>query len=83
VAEAVRSGWADVGVCHRLAAEEAGLRFLPVRQEAYDLCYPAASEGDPRLVALVGFVRSARCRRLLGDLPGFAVGRTGELRTAI
>jgi molybdate-binding protein/DNA-binding XRE family transcriptional regulator len=83
VAEAVRSGWADVGVCHRLAAEEAGLRFLAVRQEAYDLCYAAAGEGDPRLVALVGFVRSARCRRLLGDLPGFAVNRTGELRTAV
>jgi molybdate-binding protein/transcriptional regulator with XRE-family HTH domain len=83
VAEAVRSGWADVGVCHRLAAEEAGLRFLPVRQEAYDLCYPAASDSDPRLVALVAFVRSAKCRRLLGDLPGFAVGRTGDLRTAV
>lgn len=83
VAEAVRSGWADIGVCHRLAAEEAGLRFLPVRQEAYDLCYPAAGESDPRVAALVKFVRSARCRRLLGDLPGFAVGRTGELRTAV
>ena len=47
MAEAVRCGWADVGVCHRLAAEEAGLPFLPVRQEGFDLCYPAATEGDP------------------------------------
>jgi molybdate-binding protein/DNA-binding XRE family transcriptional regulator len=34
VAEAVRSGWADAGVCLRLVVEEAGLEFLGVRQEA-------------------------------------------------
>ena len=38
MAEAVRCGWADVGVCHRLACEEAGLRFLGVRREPFDLC---------------------------------------------
>jgi molybdate-binding protein/DNA-binding XRE family transcriptional regulator len=82
VAEAVRCGWADVGVCHRLVAEEAGLPFLPVRQEGFDLCYPAAAEGDPRLDALIRLVRSAACRRLLGDLPGFDTSRAGEVRTA-
>ena len=32
VAEAVRSGWADAGVCLRLVSEEAGLDFLAIRQ---------------------------------------------------
>jgi molybdate-binding protein/transcriptional regulator with XRE-family HTH domain len=82
VAEAVRSGWADVGVCHRLVAEEAGLGFLPVRQEGFDLCFPAGAEGDPRLAALVRLVRSADCRRLLGDLPGIDTRRAGEVRAA-
>jgi molybdate-binding protein/DNA-binding XRE family transcriptional regulator len=82
VAEAVRCGWADVGVCHRLVAEEAGLPFLPVRQEGFDLCYSAAAEGDPRIDALVRLVRSAASRRLFGDLPGFDTRRAGEVRTA-
>ena len=47
VAEAVRCGWADAGVCLRLASEEAGLDFLRVREEAYDLCFPERWEGDP------------------------------------
>src|SRR5262249_55566731 len=33
VAEAIRNGWADAGVCLRLVSEEAGLQFFPVREE--------------------------------------------------
>jgi molybdate-binding protein len=83
VAEAVRSGWADVGVCLRLVGEEAGLDFLSVRTEDYDFCYPAALEGDPRVQALVDAVRSASFRDMLGDLPGYDASATGEVeRTA-
>jgi molybdate-binding protein/transcriptional regulator with XRE-family HTH domain len=81
VAEAVRAGWADVGVCHRLAAAEAGLGFLTVRSEAFDLCYPAASAGDPRVAALVRVVRSPEYRRLLGELPGFDTSAAGVVDT--
>ncbi len=80
VAEAVRCGWADIGVCHRLVSEEAGLRFFSVRQEHFDLCYPAASEGDPRLDALVQLVRSSPYRRLLGELPGYDSAQAGEIQ---
>jgi molybdate-binding protein/DNA-binding XRE family transcriptional regulator len=79
VADAIRCGWADVGVCHRLVCEEAGLRFLAVRQEHFDLCYPAA-EGDPRIRALVEVVRSGSYRGLLGDLPGYDTAGAGEVR---
>src|SRR5262249_38467857 len=71
VPEAVRAGWADVGICHRLAAEEAGLAFLAVRVEAFDLCYPAKAARDPRIAALVRGVRSPEYRRLLGERPVF------------
>jgi molybdate-binding protein/transcriptional regulator with XRE-family HTH domain len=81
VAEAVRSGWADVGVCHRLPSEEAGLRFLPVRIESYDLCFPADAAHDPRISALVRTVRSAAYRRLVADLPGMDPSDAGELET--
>lgn len=80
VVDAVRCGWADVGVCHRLVCAEAGLRFLGVRQEYFDLCYPAAAEGDPRIQALGRVVRSAPYRRPLGDLPGYDTTGAGEVR---
>lgn len=77
VAEAVRSGWADAGVCLRIAAEEAGLRFLPVRTEAYDLCFPHAVRDDMRVRALVRVLQSGPLRQVLGDVPGYRSTRTG------
>jgi molybdate-binding protein/transcriptional regulator with XRE-family HTH domain len=80
VAEAVRSGWADAGVCLRLVSEEAGLNFLSVRQEDYDLCFPESSAGDHRIQALLQALRSLSYRRALGELPGYDSRRTGELQ---
>lgn len=82
VAEAIRSGWADVGVCHRLVSDEAGLRFFPVREEDFDLCYQAQAEGDPRINALLRIVRSSSYRRLLGELPGYETAEAGQIRSA-
>lgn len=79
VAEAIRCGWADAGVCLRLAVEEAGLDFLPVREEAYDLCFPEALADDHRIKALLDAVRSAGYRRLLGELPGYDSAGAGEV----
>ncbi len=79
VAEAVRGGWADAGVCLRLVSEEAGLDFLGVREEAYDLCFPARCEDDPRIQALLEVVRSPSYRGALGELPGYDSAETGEL----
>ncbi|HKI19791.1 MAG TPA: substrate-binding domain-containing protein [Isosphaeraceae bacterium] len=79
VAEAVRSGWADAGVCLRLVSEEAGLNFLAVREETYDLCFPDRWEGDHRIQALLRVARSASYRRALGELPGYDSAETGEL----
>jgi molybdate-binding protein/transcriptional regulator with XRE-family HTH domain len=83
VAEAVRLGWADAGVCLRLVSEEAGLGFLGVRQEVYDLCYPAALKDDSRILALVAAVRSTSYRRLLGQLPGYDGVETGEIERVV
>ena len=81
VAEAIRTGWADAGVCLRLTSEEAGLDFLAVRREAYDVCFAADQADDPRLRALLRVVRSAPFRKLLGELPGYSSDRTGDART--
>ncbi len=79
VVDAVRSGFADAGVSLRLVTEEAGLQFIPVREEAYDLCIPEAFEEDPRLQALIEVVRSKSLRNLVGDLPGYDNKETGEM----
>lgn len=79
VVEAIRSGWAGAGVSIRLMAEEAGLDFIGVREEAYDLCILKSQEEDPRLRALVEVVRSLSLRKLLRELPGYDVGPTGDI----
>jgi molybdate-binding protein len=60
-------------------SEEAGLDFLTVRQEVYDLCFPDRWEGDHRIQALLQVVRSPSYRRALGELPGYDSAETGEL----
>jgi molybdate-binding protein len=81
VAEAVRHGWADAGVCLRLVSEEAGLEFLRVRQEVYDLCFAQRSAADPRIRALVEVIRSRAYRKAIGELPGYQSEDTGEIHT--
>ena len=82
VATALSNGWADAGVCVRLVSEEAGLRFLSVRIENYDLCFHKSTQADPRIQALVRVARSPEYRRLLSDLPGYSVADAGQLQPA-
>jgi len=79
VAEMVRSGWAQAGVCVQLSAEDAGLRFLPVRTESLDLCFASSMQRDPRVQALIRLLRSRSHRRLVDELPGYNARHTGEL----
>ncbi len=79
VVEAVRSGWADVGVCQRLAAEEQEIGFLPVCQEFYDVCIRSEDASEPRVAALIRVLRSPEYRTLLRELPGYVPQAIGEI----
>jgi len=83
VAQAVAGGWADAGVAVRLAAEEAGLDFLPVQQEDYDLCVPDGLGSDRAVLALGRALRSGVVRKLYRDLPGYDTRRMGEERVVV
>lgn len=84
VVEAIRSGWADVGVCVRLASEEGQLAFLPVGEENYDLCFRRDQAADPRIVALVNTIQSSEYRQLLAELPGYrAQPHLGEIEDVV
>jgi molybdate-binding protein/DNA-binding XRE family transcriptional regulator len=80
VAEAIRCGWADVGVCLRLVSEQASLRFIHVRNEAYDLCFAVSLQSDIRLMKLVEVLRSPALRRCFESVPGYEISRTIEAR---
>lgn len=80
VAEAVRAGWAQAGVCVRFSAAEAGLRFLPLRTETLDLCFPANFHHDPRMLALVRLLHTRSYRQLISDLPGYDARDTGDIQ---
>jgi putative molybdopterin biosynthesis protein len=80
VAATVASGWAEAGMCVRPAAADAGLAFLALQQEAYELCVAESLLDDPRIVALTATLRSVSFRRLIGDIPGCVSRETGEQR---
>lgn len=79
VVEAIRSGHADAGVSLRLVGEEAGLAFLEVRRQPYDLCVTLEFAEDWRFAALQRVIQSASYRSLLGDLPGYDSRSTGQV----
>ncbi|HVU88144.1 MAG TPA: substrate-binding domain-containing protein [Pirellulales bacterium] len=81
VAETISTGLADAGVCLRLVSDQAGLDFLSVREEAYDLCFAAGNAHDPRLRALIEVIRSPRYQKLISELPGYSAIDMGDLRT--
>ncbi|HEY0982010.1 substrate-binding domain-containing protein [Schlesneria sp.] len=80
VVEAVKAGWADAGICVQLASAEAGLDFLPLQEEAFDVCFRAGSIDDRRIKAFIKVVRSTAYREMIGELPGYDVRETGEIR---
>jgi molybdate-binding protein/DNA-binding XRE family transcriptional regulator len=80
VAETIRTGWAQAGVCVRMAAETTDLDFLTVQKEDYDLCYRRDLEDDPRIQALLNVVRSRSFRKFLSELPGYDAAHAGGVQ---
>lgn len=78
VAEAIRMGFAEVGVCVRLAAESAGLGFRGIATESLDLCLRADQWDSPPVRALLAVLRNRGFRDRLGGLPGYDVRGCGE-----
>jgi len=84
VADAIRSQLADAGAAVQLVAAEAGLGFVPVREEYFDLCFPTDQASDPRIAALIAAARSRRYRDALSGLPGHQLAaEAGELVEAV
>jgi putative molybdopterin biosynthesis protein len=80
VAQAVRSGRADCGIATRSAAVAAGLDFLPLLWERFDLVLRQRDYFLPRAQTLFNFSRSALLRERAAELGGYDVGTIGDIR---
>jgi putative molybdopterin biosynthesis protein len=80
IAQAVRSGRADCGVATRAVAHAAGLDFVPLTWERFDLALRQRDYFRPPLQALFKFVRSATFRERASELTGYDVSDVGEVR---
>jgi putative molybdopterin biosynthesis protein len=80
VAAAVATGAADAGLAVRAVAESAGLDWVPVLSEPFELALdPAAKRAvEPLLVTLAESSVYAR----VAAMPGYDLSRSGELRLA-
>jgi putative molybdopterin biosynthesis protein len=80
IAQAVRSGRADCGIATRSVAQAAGLGFVPLTWEHFDLALRQRDYFLPGPQALFGFMRTAAFRERAGELGGYDVGEAGAVR---
>lgn len=79
VATAVASGQADVGLGVLAAAQSAGLDFVPLFAERYDLIVPRqVALEDAAVRPLLDYLQSKACRQTIGTYAGYSSDHTGE-----
>ena len=82
LAGAIRTGSADCGVATRAAARAAGLDFVPLAWESFDLLMRQRSYFCPAIQALVGFLRDGRVKQRATELTGYDPSPAGLIRFA-
>jgi putative molybdopterin biosynthesis protein len=80
LAQAVRAGHADCGIATRAVADAAGLGFVPLLWENFDLALRQRDYFLPGPSALFDFVRSDRFRQRAADLGGYDLTTSGTVR---
>jgi excisionase family DNA binding protein len=80
IAQAVRHGRADCGIATRAVALSAGLDFVPLTWERFDLALRQRDYFLPGPQALFEFVRTTGFRERAAELKGYDVAATGQVR---
>ena len=80
IAQAVRFGRADCGIATRAVAQAAGLDFVPLTWERFDLVLRQRSYFQPGPQALFAFMRTTAFRERAAELSGYDVSAAGEVR---
>jgi excisionase family DNA binding protein len=82
LAAAIRGGRADCGIATRAAAKSAGLDFVPLLWESFDLLMRQRSYFRPPVQALIGFLRDIKLRQRATELTGYDTTPAGQIRFA-
>jgi len=82
LAEIVRAGQADCGIATRAAARSAGLDFVPLVWENFDLAMRQRSYFRPAMQALLRLVGEKRLRQRAEELTGYDPSPAGQIRFA-
>jgi molybdate-binding protein len=82
LAAAIRAGKADCGVATRAAAKSAGLDFVPLVWENFDLLMRQRSYFRPAIQALTGFMAERRLKQRAAELGGYDPAPSGQIRFA-
>lgn len=80
LATAVRAGEADCGIATRAAAKAAGLDFVPLLWENFDLLMRQRSYFKPALQALTNFISQPPLKQRATDLTGYDTTPAGKIR---
>jgi excisionase family DNA binding protein len=80
IAQAVRTQRADCGIATRSVALSAGLDFVPLTWERFDLVLRQRDYFMPGPQALFGFLRSAAFHAHAAELTGYDVADAGSVR---
>jgi putative molybdopterin biosynthesis protein len=82
LAAAIRAGKADCGIATRAAARSAGLDFVPLLSEHFDLLMRQRSYFQPSMQALIGFLGERRLKQRAAELSGYDPSPAGQIRFA-
>jgi putative molybdopterin biosynthesis protein len=82
LAGAVRAGKADCGIATRAAAKSAGLDFVPLLWENFDLLMRQRSYFKQSIQALTGFLGERRLKQRAAELGGYDPAPAGQIRFA-
>ena len=82
LAVAIRAGKADCGITTRAAANSAGLDFVPLLWENFDLLMRQRSYFRPQIQALIGFLGQKRLSQRAAELSGYDPAPAGQIRFA-
>lgn len=80
LAAAIRAGEADCGIATRAAAKAAGLDFMPLLWENFDLLMHQRDYFKPSLQALMGFMSKPPLKQRANDLTGYDTTPAGTIR---
>jgi molybdate-binding protein/DNA-binding transcriptional regulator YhcF (GntR family) len=79
IAGVISQGEADVGLGAQSSASAAGLDFIPISKERYDLILVQAALDNAGIQSVLAAIRQESFREMLRSIPGYDLNDTGNI----